>query len=64
MIFQDADYVQISIKEVEEITSIFASYEIYIKELELNGEHDHNKGAGEASSALVRAASKNKERWP
>ena len=36
-IFQDADYLEVSVKEVEEISAIFAMYELYIKELEYAG---------------------------
>ena len=32
-IFQDADYLEVAVKEVEEITTIFASYELFINKL-------------------------------
>ena len=35
-VFQDSDYLEVAVKEVEEITSIFASYEIFITKLEKN----------------------------
>lgn len=34
-IFHDADYMQIAVKEVEEITAIFASYDLVIREMQL-----------------------------
>jgi hypothetical protein len=33
-IFQDADYLQVAVKEVEEITAIFASYDLVIREMQ------------------------------
>ena len=33
-IFQDADYLEVSIREIEEISAIFAMYDLYIRELD------------------------------
>ena len=35
-IFQDSDYLDVAVKEVEEICAIFASYDLFINKLEKN----------------------------
>jgi hypothetical protein len=37
LIFQEADYIDICVKEVEEVNSILAGYEIYLNFLENKG---------------------------
>lgn len=34
IVFAEADYLEISVKEVQEITAIFASYDIFINQME------------------------------